>query len=102
MSVKNRVEPAHAHAHVNLVQSVIILGQKGCFVRGQVEGNPSKMEHLLFEPKHETLEPLGLYTQESLVIVHSDGSVMIPCRTSGNAYLARRRKRVRIYLSKCL
>ena len=74
VSVENGVEPAH----VNLVQSVIIPGQKGRFVRGQVEGNPSKMEHLLFEPKHETLEPLGLCTQESLVTVHPDGSVLIP------------------------
>ena len=73
-SVENGVEPAH----VNLVQSVIIPGQKGRFVRGQVEGNPSKVEHLLFEPKHETLEPLGLCTQESLVTVHPDGSVLIP------------------------
>ena len=73
-SVENGVEPAH----VNLVQSVIIPGQKGRFVRGQVEGNPNKVEHLLFEPKHETLEPLGLCTQESIVTVHPDGSVLIP------------------------
>ena len=36
------------------------------------------MEHLLFEHKHETLEHLGFCTQESLVTVHSDGSVLIP------------------------
>ena len=71
-SVENGVEPAH----VNLVQSVIP-GQKGCFVRGRVEDNPNKIEHLLFEPKHETLEPSGLCTQESLVSVHSDGSVQL-------------------------
>lgn len=32
----------------------------------------------MFEPKHEYLEPLGLCTQESLITVHSDGSVLIP------------------------
>ena len=32
----------------------------------------------MFEPKHESLEPLGLFTQESITKVHSGGSVLIP------------------------
>lgn len=59
-SIENKSEPAH----INLVQSVTIPGQKGRFVKGQTEGDPSKLEHLLFEPKHDSLEPLGLFTPE--------------------------------------
>ena len=73
-SIENEAEPAH----INLVQSVTIPGQKGRFVKGRIEGDPSKLEHLLFEPKYESLEPLGLCTQESILTVHSDGSVLIP------------------------
>ena len=61
-SVEKDAEPAR----VNLVQSVTIPGQKSRFVKGQIEGDASKLEHLLFEPKHESLEPLRLSTQESL------------------------------------
>ena len=57
-SEENDAKPVH----VNLVQSVTIPGQKGRFVKGQIEDDPSKLEHLLFEPKHESLEPLGLFT----------------------------------------
>ena len=73
-SVENEVGPSH----VNLVQTVTIPGQKGRFVKGQVDGDSSDLEHLLFEPKHESLEPLGLSTQESIVTVHPDGMVLIP------------------------
>ena len=40
-SIENETEPAH----INLVQSVTIPGQKGRFVKGQIEGDPSKLEH---------------------------------------------------------
>ena len=63
---------------MNLVQSVTTPRQKGRFVQGQVEGNLCKMEHLVFEPRRESLKPLGLFTQESLIDVHADGSVLIP------------------------
>ena len=55
-SIENEAEPDY----INLVQSVTIPSQKDRFVKGQIEGDPSKSEHLLFEPKHESLEPLGL------------------------------------------
>ena len=39
------------------------------------------MEHLSFQPRHKSLEPLGLFTQESLIVVHADDSVLIPLQT---------------------
>ena len=73
-SVEKEVGPAH----VNLVQTVTTPVEKGLFVKGQVDGDSSNLEHLLFEPKHESLEPFGLSTQESIVTVHPDGMVLIP------------------------
>ena len=72
-SVENEVGPAY----VNLVQTVTIPGQKGRFVKDQVNGDSSNLELLLFEPKHESLEPLGLSTRESIVTVHPNGMVLI-------------------------
>ena len=61
-SIENEVEPAC----VNLARTVTIPGQKGRFVEGQIEGDPGKVDHLLFEPKHKSLEHLGLANQESV------------------------------------
>ena len=65
-------------ANVCLVQSTTIPSQKGRFVKAHVDCDPSQGDHLLFEPRHSTLESLGLNTQESLLTVHSDGMVLIP------------------------
>ena len=71
-------EPTPKVANVCLVQSTTIPSQKGRFVKAHVDCNPSQGDHLLFEPRHSTLESLGLNTQESLLTVHSDGMVLIP------------------------
>ena len=65
-------------ANVCLVQSTTIPSQKRRFVKPHVDCNPSQGDHLLFEPRHNTLESLGITTQESLLTVHSDGMVLIP------------------------
>ena len=72
------LEPDSRIARVCLVQSTTIPGQKGRFVKARVDGDPHEVEHLLFEPKHEFLESLGVCTQESVVTVHPDGMVLIP------------------------
>ena len=50
----------------------MIPGQKGQFVKGQIEGDPNKLEFLLFKTS------MNLSNQESVVTVHSNGMVLIP------------------------
>ena len=59
-------------ANVCLVQSTTISSQKGS-IKARIDCDPSQGDHLLFEPRHSTLEGL-----ESLLTVHSDGMVLIP------------------------
>lgn len=65
-------------ANVCLAQSTTIPSQKGRFVKAHIDCSLSQGDHLLFEPRHSTLESLGLNTQESLLTLHSDGMVLIP------------------------
>ena len=70
-------------AHVRLVEAVTVPSLKGCFLKVQagccatglraVSGTP-----LLFEPRHNALEPLGIGSHESLVTVLDDGCMMVP------------------------
>ena len=47
-------------------------------VKAQTDAEFERECDMLFEPKHGTLDPLELSTQEALVSVHADGSVFIP------------------------
>ena len=64
-------------AQVHLVQAATIPSMKGRIVKACVSDGYSPNEQLLFEPRHEALEPLGLSAHESLVTV-SDGIALIP------------------------
>lgn len=74
-------EPSSKVVNVCLVQSTTIPCQKGRFVKAHVDCNISKGNQLLFEPRHSTLEGLGLNTQESLLTIHSDGMALIAIET---------------------
>ena len=76
------VEPS---AQVRLVQTVTIPSQKGRVVEAHVDSNACVVEtcadsigsEFLFEPEHEVLERLGVWTQESLIHVQPDGRALI-------------------------
>ena len=74
--------PLHAvveqDAHVRLVQSVVIPGQKGRVVEACVEGDTVCGKEVLFQPEHRTLQELGVWTQESLIRVQANGKALIP------------------------
>ena len=77
------VEPS---AQVRLVQTVTIPSQKGRVVEARVDSSACVVERcadstgseFLFEPEHEVLEKLGVWTQESLIHVQPDGRALIP------------------------
>ena len=66
-------------AHVRLIQAATIPSMKGHIVKACVSDGYFPNEQVLFEPRHEALEPLGLSAQESLVTV-SDGIALIPLK----------------------
>ena len=63
-------------AQVRLVQSVVIPGQKGRVVEACVEGNTCSKE-FLFQSEPKTLQEFGVWTQESLISVQTDGRALI-------------------------
>ena len=66
-------------AQVRLIQAATIPSMKGRIVKACVSDGYFPNEQVLFEPRHEALEPLGLNAQESLVTV-SDGIALIPLK----------------------
>ena len=65
-------------SYVRLVQATTIPGQNGRVIKAQIDAEFERERDMLFEPKHGALDPLGLTTQEALVSVLADGSVLIP------------------------
>ncbi len=68
---------------MRLVQASTVPGLKGRLLRLEMDGVLPKCtegsEHpVLFEPKSELLEPLGLNVQESLVRVDENGCMLVP------------------------
>ena len=54
-------------ARVSLVESVVIPGQKGRYLKAHVDCDCPVPDDFLFEPRHETLSALGVCAQELLV-----------------------------------
>ena len=76
-------KPLHAiaehDAQVRLVQSTTIPSMKGRVVEAQlVDSDGFCGRELLFQPKHQVLDNLGVWTQEFLIIVQPDGKAYIP------------------------
>ena len=75
-STTSELKLASPVARVSLVESVVILSQKGCYIKAHVDCDGHVTDDLLFEPRHETLSALGVCAKESLVHKREDG--MIP------------------------
>ena len=76
-------KPLHAiaerDAQVRLVQSTTIPSMKGRVVEAQlVDSDGLCGRELLFQPKHQVLDDLGVWIQESLITVQPDGKAYIP------------------------
>lgn len=75
-------KPLHAvvehNAQVRLVSAVVVPSQKGRVVEVCVDGNSPCDADCLFQPEHNELEKLGVWTQESLIRVQPGGSALIP------------------------
>ena len=63
----SKSEPEPRVARVSLVESVVIPGQKGCYLMANVDCDGPTANDILFEPRHETWSALGVCVQESLV-----------------------------------
>ena len=73
----------HRVAHVRLVESVSIPGLKGRFVELEVGCGDSSIQigsPVLFEPKPDVFEILGLSSHESVVTVRDNGCIVVPIR----------------------
>ena len=73
----------HRVAHVRLVESVSIPGPKGRFVELEVGCGDSSIQigsPVLFEPKPDVFEILGLSSHESVVTVRDNGCIVVPIR----------------------
>ena len=69
--------PEHV-AQVRLVQTTTIPGQKGRVVEVQVENDGGMGDQFLFQPEHQRLSELGVWTQESLIAVQPGGKALLP------------------------
>ena len=65
-------------ARVSLVASAVIPGQKGRYLKAQVDCCVPTTSDVLFQPRHDTFNPLGMCTQEFLLRKHDDGTVFVP------------------------
>ena len=65
-------------ARVSLVDSVVIPGQRGRYLKARVDCDAMLASDVLFEPCHGMLDSLGVYTHESLVRRHDDGTILVP------------------------
>ena len=65
-------------ARVSLVESVAIPGQKGRYLKAQIDCDSVLASDVLFEPYHGMLDSLGVCTHESLVHRSDDGTILIP------------------------
>ena len=78
-------KPLHAVVEhddqVRLVQSTTIPSIKGRVVEAQFINSGSFCGiKLLFQQEQKVLDDLGVWTQESLIMVQSDGRALFPCR----------------------
>ena len=75
-------KPLHAIAErevqVRLVQTTTIPGQRGWVVQVQVESESCLGDELLFHPEHQRMSELGVWAQEALISVQSNGKALIP------------------------
>lgn len=58
-----------------MVESVVIPGQKGRYLKAHVDCDCPVPDDFLLEPHHETLSALGVCAQESLVHKRDDGMI---------------------------
>ena len=49
------------------MESIVIPGQKGRYIKAHVDCDGPVADEFLFEPRHKTLSTLGVCAQESLV-----------------------------------
>ena len=76
-------KPLHAivehDAQVRLVQTTSIPSMKGRVVEAQlIDSDSFHGSELLFQPEYKVLDDLGVWTQESLITVQSNGRAFIP------------------------
>ena len=64
-------------ARVSLVESVAIPGQKGHYLKAQIDCDSVLASDVLFEPCHGMLDSLGVCTHESLVHRSDDGTILV-------------------------
>ena len=72
-----------AGAHVRLVETVVVPGQKAKFVKARLDVPLIKGEELMFEPDEEVLSRCGLTAPESLLTLTSDDSLLVPVENHG-------------------
>ena len=71
-------------ARVSLVESVAIPGQKGRYLKAQIDGDSVLASDVLFEPCYGMIDSLGVCTHESPLdeIGEEPESCLAACRTS--------------------
>ena len=74
----SKPELAPQVARVSLVESIVIPGQKGRYIKAHVDCDGPVADEFLFEPRHETLSALGVCAQESLVHKREDDTILVP------------------------
>ena len=65
-------------ARVSLVESVVIPGQKGRYLKAHIDCDGPVADDFLFEPHHDALGTLGVCAQESLLHKRDDGTLLVP------------------------
>ena len=65
-------------ARVSLVESVVIPGQKGRYLKAHIDCDGPVADDFLFEPHHDALGTLRVRAQESLLHKRDDGTLLVP------------------------